>query len=81
MKIRGVDPDGIRILRACLLIDVVGVARHRRQAAGDLLRVIDDKGGGALASSWQKKGGRLEKKKYPHKTLQLGRTSLAPERF
>jgi len=36
---------------------VVGVARHRRQAAGDLLRVIDDKGGGALASSWQKKGG------------------------
>ena len=38
-----VDPVGTLLAR--LLVDVVGVARHRRH--GDLLRVKDDKGGGA----------------------------------
>ena len=39
----GVEPVFTPIAR--LLVDVLGVARHRRH--GDLLRVVDDEGGGA----------------------------------
>ena len=39
----GVEP--VFTLIARLLVDVLGVARHRRH--GDLLRVVDDEGGGA----------------------------------
>ena len=41
--LRGVDPVGTHLAR--LLVDVLGVAHHRRH--GDLLRVVDDEGGGA----------------------------------